>query len=97
MTDGAASDALVIFGITGDLARHKTLPALYQLERRMLLEVPVIGSGRTEWTDADLRAHARAAIEEHGLPDHEALGRFLARLSYVGGDTNDPTTFDRRP
>ena len=95
MTDGAASDALVIFGITGDLARHKTLLALYQLERRMLLEVPVIGSGRTEWTDADLRAHARATIEEHGLPDHEALGRFLARLSYVGGDTNDPTTFDR--
>ena len=95
MTDGPASDALVIFGITGDLARHKTFPALYQLERRMLLEVPVIGSGRTEWTDADLRAHARAAIEEHGPPDHEALGRFLARLSYVGGDTNDPTTFDR--
>ena len=95
MTDGPASDALVIFGITGDLARHKTFLALYQLERRMLLEVPVIGSGRTEWTDADLRAHARAAIEEHGPPDHEALGRFLTRLSYVGGDTNDPTTFDR--
>ena len=95
MTDGTPSDALVIFGITGDLARRKTLPALYQLERRMLLEVPVIGSGRTGWTDADLRAHARAAIEEQGPAEQEALGRLLARLRYVAGDTNDPTTFDR--
>jgi len=95
MTDGTPSDALVIFGITGDLARRKTLPALYQLERRMLLEVPVIGSGRTGWTDADLRAHARAAIEEQGPAEQEALGRLHARLRYVAGDTNDPTTFDR--
>jgi glucose-6-phosphate 1-dehydrogenase len=95
MTDGSPSDALVIFGITGDLARRKTLPALYRLERRMLLEVPVIGSGRTEWTDADLRAHARAAIEEQGPAEQEALGRLLARLRYIEGDTNDPATFDR--
>jgi len=95
MTDGSPSDALVIFGITGDLAHRKTLPALYRLERRMVLDVPVIGCGRTEWTDADLRAHARAAIEEKGAPDHEALGRFLARLRYIAGDASDPTTFDR--
>src|SRR6476469_6819441 len=50
---------------------------------------------RTDRMDRRRPARARAAIEEHGPPDHEALGRFLARLRYVGGDTNDPTTFDR--
>ena len=67
MTDGSPSDALVIFGITGDLAHHKTFPALYRLERHMLLEVPVISSGRTGWSDADLRAQARA----QGWPVHD--------------------------
>ena len=44
MTDVA--DALVVFGITGDLARTKTLPALYDLTEQGVLECPVIGVGR---------------------------------------------------
>jgi glucose-6-phosphate 1-dehydrogenase len=90
------SDVLVIFGVTGDLARRKTFPALYRLERRGLLELPVIGSGRTAWSDDDLRKHARASIEE-GLRvvDNEVLERLLSRLRYVHGDMDDADTVER--
>jgi hypothetical protein len=85
MTD--AADALVVFGITGDLARRSTLPALYSLSQQGLLTCPVIGVGRRPVSDDELRQHATEAIEasdEH--VDDAALSEFLARLQYVGGD-----------
>ncbi|MGH2984673.1 MAG: hypothetical protein ACRDK5_10565, partial [Solirubrobacterales bacterium] len=60
---GPPADALVIFGITGDLARKKTLKALYDLVVNGTLQVPVIGVGRKDWSDQDLKQHAREAIE----------------------------------
>ena len=60
------ADALVIFGITGDLAKKMTFRSLYRLERRGLLDCPVIGVAVDEWSMDQLRDHARAAIEESG-------------------------------
>jgi len=55
---------VVIFGATGDLAKRKLFPALYQLELRGRLELPVIGVGRSPWDHSDLHDYARAAIEK---------------------------------
>src|SRR5215469_3668263 len=91
-----AADVLVIFGITGDLARKQTFRALYRLERREVLRCPVIGVARDEWSDATLQVHARQAIEESGEKVSEAVFRRLAeRLSTVPGDFQDPKTYDR--
>src|SRR5436190_16093655 len=96
MIETTSSDVMVIFGITGDLARKKTFPALYRLERRHLLDIPIVGSGRTEWTDDDLRKAARASVEDGvRAVDTDALDRFLGRLRYVAGDLDDPDTIDR--
>ena len=91
-----AADVLVIFGITGDLARKQTFRALYRLERREVLQTPVIGVARDEWSDATLQVHARQAIEESGEKVSEPVFRRLAeRLSMVPGDFQDPKTYDR--
>ena len=81
------ADALVIFGITGDLAKKQTFRSLYRLERRGLLDVPVLGVARQNLTDDDLRGRARDAIKETGEDlDDEVFDRFAAKLSYVSGD-----------
>src|SRR5471032_1553863 len=54
--DGKArSDALVVFGATGDLAYKKIFPALYALAKRGLLNMPVIGVSGSDWDDAPVR------------------------------------------
>src|SRR4029079_4846598 len=91
-----ATDVLVIFGISGDLARVMTFRSLYRLERRGLLQCPILGVAADHWTDDDLRAHARAAIEACGETIDEAtFSRFAARLSYVAGDFSEAGTFER--
>ncbi|HSD24603.1 MAG TPA: glucose-6-phosphate dehydrogenase [Solirubrobacterales bacterium] len=87
-------DALVIFGITGDLARRMTLKALYDLTENGTLTVPVIGVGRTDWSDDDLRQHAREAVEAKASSrgqeiDDDVFKRFAEKLRYVQGDYND--------
>jgi glucose-6-phosphate 1-dehydrogenase len=90
------ADALVIFGITGDLARKMTFRALYRLERRKLLKVPIIGVGRRDWGDKELCNHAREAIASTVQdPDEAVLSRLCRRLRYVGGDYDDHQTFAR--
>ncbi len=82
-----AADALVVFGITGDLARRSTLPALYSLSQQGLLTCPVIGVGRRPVSDDELRRHATEAIEAaEEQVDDAALSEFLARVQYIGGD-----------
>jgi glucose-6-phosphate 1-dehydrogenase len=93
-TGGGPADALVVFGITGDLAKKMTLRSLYRLERRGLLGVPVIGVAVDDWSVERLRQHARDAIEATGEQvDDEVFSRFSERLSYVAGDFGDPGTF----
>jgi glucose-6-phosphate 1-dehydrogenase len=90
------ADALVVFGITGDLARKMTFAALYGLERRGLLQCPVVGVAVDDWTSQDLRDRARQAIEALAGPvDEAAFGSLATRLSYVRGDFKDRETFER--
>jgi glucose-6-phosphate 1-dehydrogenase len=88
-------DVLVIFGITGDLARKMTFPALYSLEARGALECRIIGIARDRWDDDSLRAHAREAITDTADDFDEATFKRLAeRFDYVYGNYNDDPTYD---
>ena len=70
------ADALVLFGATGDLAKRKLFPALYHMESRGELDVPVIGVARSDWTDDDFREHAADAIRKAvDTVDEEVLQR----------------------
>jgi glucose-6-phosphate 1-dehydrogenase len=89
----AQSDALVLFGATGNLAYKKIIPALHAMERRGELTIPVIGVGRSG-TLEQLRDRARESIAAHGDLDPQAFARLAGRLGYVGGDYADPATFD---
>jgi len=90
------ADALVIFGITGDLARKMTFDALYRLEARGRLGCPIVGVAIDDWDAEALRSHARDAIAAHrDTVDEEVLGRLLGRLSYAQGDYADEATFGR--
>src|SRR3954463_4381803 len=78
------ADVLVVFGITGDLAKVMTFRSLYRLQRRGRLDCPMVGVAVSDWSDDALREHARAAIERCGEQiDEEVFERFAARLSYV--------------
>ena len=90
------ADVLVVFGISGDLAKVMTFRSLYRLERRGLLGCPVVGVAVDDWTTEDLRQHARKAIEATGEPvDEQVFDRFARRLSYLSGDFGDPATYGR--
>jgi glucose-6-phosphate 1-dehydrogenase len=93
--DGPA-DVLVVFGITGDLAKVMTFRSLYRLERRGLLDCPVVGVAVDDWTVDRLRERARESIVGTGEPLDEAIfDRLAARLSYVEGDFADDATYGR--
>jgi glucose-6-phosphate 1-dehydrogenase len=88
--------ALVIFGITGDLAKKMTFRSLYRLERRGLLDCRIVGVAVDDWTIARLRKHARQSIAEAGeRVDAKVFARLSKRLSYVSGDFNSPDTYAR--
>jgi glucose-6-phosphate 1-dehydrogenase len=93
---GQTADALVVFGITGDLAKKMTLRSLYRLERRRLLPCDIVGVAVDDWTVDQLREHARAAITASGEElDEEVFARFAARLRYLSGDFGDEQTYKR--
>lgn len=96
-TDGRQrADALILFGVTGDLAYKKIFPALHALARRDALDFPVVGVASSKWSVEQLRERARASIKEYGVSDDaKALDRLLARLTYVSGNYNDGATFKR--
>jgi glucose-6-phosphate 1-dehydrogenase len=90
------ADVVVIFGITGDLAKKQTLRALYRLEARRHLACHVIGVARDDWTDERLVGHALEAVQNSGLPfDQKVFDRLARRLSYLGGDFADPNMYQR--
>jgi glucose-6-phosphate 1-dehydrogenase len=91
-----AADALVIFGITGDLAKVMTFRSLYRLEARGMIDCPIIGVAGDDWSVAQLRDRARTSIVDTGEQlDEGVFGRFADRLSYVHGDFTDAATFAR--
>jgi glucose-6-phosphate 1-dehydrogenase len=93
---GRSSDLLVIFGITGDLARKMTFRALYRLESRKLLDCPIIGVASDDITLEKLTQHAREAINEAGEKiDDAVFDRLAGRLSYLHGDVTDPKLYEQ--
>ncbi|MFO0738292.1 MAG: glucose-6-phosphate dehydrogenase [Labilithrix sp.] len=89
-----ASDALVFFGATGDLAYKKIFPALQSLVGRGRLDVPVVGVGKSAFTREKLVDRARASVTEYGGIDEAAFSKLATRLHYVDGDFGDGATFD---
>jgi glucose-6-phosphate 1-dehydrogenase len=88
------SDALVLFGATGDLARKKIFPALYHMELEGHLGVPVVGMSSSEWTEDELRDRVRESVAEgEQQPDETALKSLTSRTGYVAGDYRDPNSF----
>src|ERR1022692_956923 len=88
------SDALVLFGVTGDLAHKMIFPALYAMVKRGTLKVPVIGVALPKWSLARLHKRVSESIERSGGVDNQpALHHLLALLKYVSGDYDDPKTF----
>ena len=95
MLSAPQSDALVLFGATGDLAYKQIFPALHAMTRRGHLNIPVIGVAKSLWTVEQFRARARESIAAHGALDSAAFENLAARFRYVAGDYHDPATFER--
>ncbi len=96
LEDGAGrSDALVLFGATGDLARKQIFPALYAMAKRGVLHVPVIGVAHSSWNLEHLQARVRESVAQAvgGIDDEGAFSRLITLLRYVGGDYKDAGTF----
>ena len=90
-----ASDALVFFGATGDLAYKKIFPALQALVRDGEMNMPVIGVARAGWTIEQLRERVRDSLEHNGGVDEAAFAKLSAQLQYFDGDYKDPAMYDR--
>src|SRR3954463_11326656 len=90
------ADVFVVFGITGDLAKVMTFRSLYRLERRGLLDCPIVGVAVDDWTVDQLRTRAKESIVGTGESFDEAgFDRLAARFSYVSGDFADEATYKR--
>jgi glucose-6-phosphate 1-dehydrogenase len=90
------ADVLVVFGITGDLAKVMTFRSLYKLEARGLLECPIVGVAVDDWDAERLKKRAHDSIEGTGEKIDEGIfKRFADRLSYVSGDFSDAATYEK--
>jgi glucose-6-phosphate 1-dehydrogenase len=90
------ADAFVAFGLTGDLGRRMTLPALYRLTARKLLTCPIVGVGRRPVSRDELErlAHDAVAAAED-VVDERVLRELLSRLTYIGGDAEEGSVYER--
>ncbi|HJR24807.1 MAG TPA: glucose-6-phosphate dehydrogenase [Acidimicrobiales bacterium] len=87
------SDALVLFGATGDLARRKIFPAVYDMAAAGRPVVPVVGFASSEWDDGRLRQHAREGIEAAGPVDEAVWEALVAQITFVQGDYRDAASY----
>src|SRR3954469_17927314 len=96
MAEASGCDVLVIFGITGDLAKVMTFRSLYRLEQRKLLDSPIIGVAVDDWSVEQLVERARSSIIGTGETlDEEVFTRLASRFGYVSGDFNASETYER--
>src|SRR5450759_3066028 len=94
MMTAVHSDALVLFGVTGDLAHKKIFPALYAMVKRGGLKFPVIGVAFPKWSLKHLHKRVTDSLERSGGIDNKrALRELLSQLKYVSGDYRDIRTF----
>jgi glucose-6-phosphate 1-dehydrogenase len=91
--DNIASDALVFFGATGDLAYKQIFPALQAMVKRGHLSVPVIGVAKAGWSVDQLKSRAKDSLEKHGGWDPAAWTKLSELLRYIDGDYSDEATF----
>jgi len=88
------ADALVLFGATGDLARKKLYPALYEMEEAGELEIPVFGVASSKWTQSEFCANAERSVRERiKNVDENVLKNLLNELQLIVGDYRSPDTF----
>ena len=88
------ADALVLFGATGDLAKKKLFPALYDLEELNELDVQIFGVASSKWTQDVFRSNVEAAIRARKPDaDEKVLGKLLNEMQLLVGDYEDPETF----
>lgn len=91
-----SSQALVLFGITGDLARKQLFSALYDLTAAGKLDMPVVGVASSKWDIDELRHHARLSLEKAGdVIDEQIFSKLASNLAYVSGDYRDSETFTK--
>jgi glucose-6-phosphate 1-dehydrogenase len=95
VSGGGSCDALVLFGVTGDLSYRKIFPALQSLMQAGRLDMPIIGVARGDRSETWLRDRIVDSVTEFGTPDSEALDRIEKNLQFVPGDYSDPSTFER--
>jgi glucose-6-phosphate 1-dehydrogenase len=95
MNASLESDALVVFGVTGDLAYKKIFPALQSLVARRQLKVPIIGVGRNPMTLEQLSERARQSVSERGSVSDADFAKLMSLMRYVSGDYQDLDTFTR--
>jgi glucose-6-phosphate 1-dehydrogenase len=88
------ADVLVLFGATGDLAKKKLFPALYDLEELGQLDMPVIGVASSKWTQEVFRNNVEAAIRARKSDaDEDVLAKVRDEVQLIVGDYNNPETF----
>jgi glucose-6-phosphate 1-dehydrogenase len=95
-THAQRSDALVLFGFTGDLATKKIFPALYDMAKRGELVPRVVGVAGRPQSDDEVHQRVRESIEQHGggITDGAAFDKLQHAIRYVNGDYNKPEVFD---
>jgi glucose-6-phosphate 1-dehydrogenase len=95
-TASERTEALVVFGATGDLAKLQTFPALVGLAERGVLDVPVIGIAKSGWDLDQFRGYATASLQHNGIdPASPAAARMLGLLRYIDGDLTARSTYDQ--
>ena len=88
------ADALVLFGATGDLAKKKLFPALYDLEELNELDVQIFGVASSKWTQEVFRENVESAIRARKPDaDEKVLGKLLKEVQLLVGDYENPETF----
>lgn len=92
MTDSHA-DALIFFGVTGNLAYKQIFPALQAMIQHGHLDVPIIGVARQPWSLDQLQMRIYDSLEQHGGVDQTAFAQLSSRLQFVSGDYHDRATF----
>jgi len=90
------ADALVLFGATGDLAKKKLFPALYDLEDLNELNLQILGVASTKWTHEVFIGNVEAAIRNRKPQLNEkVLSKLLGEMQLLVGDYENPDTFDQ--
>ena len=99
LTRIAGPSALVLFGVTGDLAKKKLLPAMYDLAQRGLLppSFSLVGFGRRDWSDEEFAEYVRTAVEASSRTtfDETVWDQFQGGLRFVSGAFDDEAAYAR--